>query len=795
MARKKKTRKTRSQRRRARKKNARCEPTRERKKPSDGIQLPNGFSTPVVKHFSSDNPFASFTDEQKRELAGSIGDEAARNFERGIEELGSAVRFHDPIELLSTAAVYCLHKGVGPSTDFTDDGPYPQAFVEVLQSMCLRFTLDEFDSTAVLHPYLFRILDLCEQCSKAFGMKRFASFSDTASTDRGLLLAIESARLQTQVMRNWGYPQHMRKIIRELLEPLESEITAHVGVGAIVLLELMDQLSDRSCERLSEFTRTLGVAFRQTNLRKMIHECCRLTGSSEADADHIFQVMKSHPGSRDEKRAFVLSYFHQLLPNLFLFTLEDCVELVPSEIDASQLQAVLDELSFEFGELASENVEHLMMQSKIRTRPLVKIDESEYFLPVNGLFNSFFLEIVEAWIKAHDNLKIRYHKRRATFLEVTLERLLQGAFPGCLVRTGTTWVSPHDAKEYENDCLVVCGPVALVFEAKSERVDDAARRGAVKTLTDHYETLVNEPAEQASRFAGLLEDGQGVTRFKTRKGDEYELNLSDIRRAICISVTLDSFPAATLCRRHLVESGLSEANQRPAINLSLSDLMVALEVLESPAIRLHYLWRRIEWEEHVIYLGDEEDLLVYYLSNGLVRPMAEDLETTSVFLYGNSVQLHRYYMAKWVEPETSIPLPRRILTAWWSSLIRRIEALEQPSKWDMACVLLDLCLEQQREFELRFQELVQAVRQQGNEGGENGLMFFGHGTEPEGAIVGFAYRRLSTTERNRQATELGAQAQEESHARRVVIIGRDVERLNDPYDFLGVVETDEHAND
>ncbi|MDA4133580.1 MAG: hypothetical protein OK454_10740, partial [Thaumarchaeota archaeon] len=176
--------------------------------------------------------------------------------------------------------------------------------------------------------------------------------------------------------------------------------------------------------------------------------------------------------------------------------LEECLKGLPAQSDRTKVQAVLDSLSFQFVDLASENPQHLMMQSKIRTRPLIRVADGTYFLPVVGLVHSFFVEIVETILKPNEALKKRYHKRRAAFLEEELCRLLSSAFPGCPVHAGTTGISPLDGKEFENDCLVVVGPLALVFEAKSERVDDAARRGGTKTLLDHYGTLVQEPAKQ-----------------------------------------------------------------------------------------------------------------------------------------------------------------------------------------------------------------------------------------------------------------------------------------------------------
>lgn len=498
--------------------------------------------------------------------------------------------------------------------------------------------------------------------------------------------------------------------------------------------------------------------------------------------------MHSRPGSIDDKRFFLLSYFHQFLPDLFTFTAEHCAASLADGTSVTQLQRVLDDLSFRFGDLAGENPEHLMMQSKIRTRPMIAVDEGTYFVPILGLFNSFFVEIIESWLRTHPDLKDRYHRRRASYLEDSLNSLLVASFPGSIIHTGITWTDQSNGKTYENDCLVVCGPLAIVFEAKSERVDDVAKRGGIRTLEDHYETLVSEPAEQATRLAKLLEEGAGVTHFRTTSGGEFDLNLSSIRRALCVSVTLDWFPAATLCWKQLLEGDLVSRDARPAINVSLADLLVVLEVLESPARRLHYFWRRAEWESTVEYVGDEEDLLVYYLSGGLAILRKEDgSPIDGMMLYGNSQELHRYYMAEWMESEDLPPRPRRILSDWWSSIIGRIELIDQPHRWDIACVLLDLDYEGQVEFERQFDDVVQTVSREGNDCGKNGLITYAHHTESVGAIVGFAYKSLSTQERNARAVDLAAQARRDAGAERVVVIGRDVQRLGQPYDFVAYV--------
>jgi hypothetical protein len=197
----------------------------------DSPTIPDGYSTPLMKNFAFENPFFGMTEEQRCEFAKSFGASVAKKFDEGLGQLVDAVKKHDPVELLATSAFYCLFKGVGPDTDFTDEGPYQQAIIEVLQSICLQHADDEFGSLPMLHPYLFRILDLSKECSKDFALRRFSALAEVDPDKRAVLMAIEGARLHTQMMRNWGYPQHMRKITHELLEPFEDEVHAQIGIG------------------------------------------------------------------------------------------------------------------------------------------------------------------------------------------------------------------------------------------------------------------------------------------------------------------------------------------------------------------------------------------------------------------------------------------------------------------------------------------------------------------------------------------------------------------------------------
>jgi len=107
--------------------------------------------------------------------------------------------------------------------------------------------------------------------------------------------------------------------------------------------------------------------FKKQSLRKTVSTFLRLTGKTDEHLDEMHKVIQSKPGPTDAKRFRLISYFHQFLPDCFTFSLEELAGMVPESIKPDELRATLDSLAFKFGDLASENPEHLVMQSKIRT--------------------------------------------------------------------------------------------------------------------------------------------------------------------------------------------------------------------------------------------------------------------------------------------------------------------------------------------------------------------------------------------------------------------------------------------
>ena len=193
--------------------------------------------------------------------------------------------------------------------------------------------------------------------------------------------------------------------------------------------------------------------------------------------------------------------------------------------------------------------------------------------------------------------------------------LLKKYFPQERVLRGLSWRDASDGKEYENDVVVLIDRTALLFEAKSGKVSDAAKRGADRRLKREIEKLMVEPALQSKRLMDLLENDRRVHRFQTSTGEQ-TIDSGQIDRFVRTNITFNIIGALSSHWPELVEAEIIDADAVQIPTMSLSDLDVVCEVRKDQATMVHYLNRRKSFEANASYFADEYDLLAFYLRNG-----------------------------------------------------------------------------------------------------------------------------------------------------------------------------------
>ena len=393
---------------------------RRRDKPGmhDGsFYMPEGYSTPIIHTFSHETIGERVPLDRRITALHGIGEEAAKRLATNTGNLNTRLQRLDPYELLAAASFYCLFHPIGTDSDVTKDGRYSQAVVEILQSACLARPLTCFERKPTFHPQLFELLEIAKSCLDDAMLREFA---DVEAGDNGLSavdFVSSSARGYTRGIRNWGYPQHMRRIVRELFKPLESEIAKSAGVTVDSLIHLTDSISAYVCAQAMSLIESLRPVLRKRTAPEMASAFSKFLGEDERTKPQLAALMREQKASTEQARIMMIAFMHQFFLGIFTLSIEKTLELCNSRIQEDSMKRLLDGMSLSFGSLSDTPFEHLLTQSPIRLQPLIPVAEDAYFVPIPGLLNSFCMELAEGLIDRASPLWDRYLCRRSEYLE------------------------------------------------------------------------------------------------------------------------------------------------------------------------------------------------------------------------------------------------------------------------------------------------------------------------------------------------------------------------------------------
>ena len=212
--------------------------------------------------------------------------------------------------------------------------------------------------------------------------------------------------------------------------------------------------------------------------------------------------------------------------------------------------------------------------------------------------------------------------------------------------------------------------------------------------------------------------------------------------------------------------------------MSLADLGILLEFLQSPFELLHYLTRRASFEKRRTFIADELDLLALYLRTGLSGADLPEVRHT-LGLYGLSHELDHYFQQT---PSTPVPKPQRQVCDWWKRILEEISRRRVPRRFELGCILLDLSFEWQQEFEKRAQTLCTAVKN------KEGTWVRVDSEVSDAAIVAVPVRTHLYPERGEIVNRAALQAIEEAKAKIAVVILIDVDGGYWPYSGIYVID-------
>jgi hypothetical protein len=616
-----------------------------------------------------------------------VGRESKRTYDSSLARLHSLILQTDPIKLLSNLAVYGSFHSEGSEPELEETHPHLQLHFELMQAFVLMHDMAEYAPAVVVQPTLVQeVVDLVKQVADSLGLKGLAVAS-TPKTDleRARLFSQASVRLHTIAVRNAGYVSQLRRLHRELTTPLDDAIEAETGLKLTLLLEFLWNVNELIERRVNEDHRKMASVFEATKIEDAVSAYYSEYPGLIGDPRLTVALLRRQGATLENAKVFLLFHRELSFPHYFTLSWDDLVSCYPESVSVEKLRQAMDCWSLSFGQLAGRDPDHFFLDNPVWTQPFIRLEDDSYFCPVSGVLWSFALRLIEEFVSTRTTLTERYEKRRDKFLEAQVELLVRKAFPSAQVFAGSNWTDSVLNRNGENDCLVVLGDIALVFECKAGRISDKALRALPDRLTRTLKDLAAKPADQARNFIALLERDPRLHNFVGNHGAVNRVDVSGVRRFVPISVTWETFGAFRLRWPVLQSAGFIPSEAKPTVTLSLADLEVVLDILDSELRRLHYFVQRSDLEFNESVISDEIDLLAHYLDAGFKGADLAIAQDQWVDLSMQSKRIDPVFEAN--PSDRPLTWPGTRLSPLWQSLLNDLST-RRPEGWVYASLLL-----------------------------------------------------------------------------------------------------------
>lgn len=470
----------------------------------------------------------------------------------------------------------------------------------------------------------------------------FIENADGSSGERELLL--QQLRLEYKVDRMPGYAVHLERVDDEVFGKHRDYYRSGLGFDPGDVIRVTRR-----------HTRWVNLVFRSA-------------------LDSLTDALNSETPNPGAAQA----YFEALNA----VTLWDPYDVADSTgVAVEQVTAMLDFFSAEYGCQPEFRVPG--DPNLARTHPCVKLDDGIYLVPDAWSLSAVVHQRLATEPKRTNFDPRKYYKHRQDAHERLVADALEKVFGASNVHS-TQHYDLANGAHGEIDSLV-CAEWPLVVEAKAVALTESGRRGAPLRVDTKVKEILGKALDQTDRALTYVLDENGRSFAPTENGPLIELLPDDVHGGTAVIVTFERIDP-------FASSGLAAAGDvnRPTWVVSITDLLMVVDILTDPGAFHHYARIRAEMYSASASVFAEADALGEYLVDRLsiVDTAVEDAR----ILIGYSCDaLNNFYTRQEVglaadKPTTGVPeeiieaLASTQLQSGWVMCAEAIMA-EPPSRW------------------------------------------------------------------------------------------------------------------
>ncbi|MFZ1321996.1 MAG: hypothetical protein WAT71_10625 [Ignavibacteria bacterium] len=743
------------------------------------------YSPTKMKFFQIPNPMDGIPMEERRKVIREMGIKAETDFQIEFPKLQDWFRKYDALYLLSFCAVYFLSNPEGTNPEVRDGHlDFYHHYLELLQAFAL--TMDRNVTAKPLQEDASELEKVMKKVSELMSMRGFAIPDGISENELHKYYVIQTIRNQTAAVRNSFYPFQIKRYYSDILSNLVSEFENYYGLNPVTLIDCLEKMGEELNNKLNIHLNKVRQFFKEKNYKKIFeayHSAFPDTvKGSEEEQEKLYEQMGKNP---ETLKASLVAHSDLKLESIFTFTVDEIAKLYGDETNKEKIQSIFDLWSIKFGDLKDRKYEHFILDNPVLKQPFVAIADGKYYCGIMGILFHFIPIIIEGLItNIGQGTKEKYERIRAKYLEKEVEKLFRNGFPDSLISSNNKWTDDVTGQIYENDLLLTIDNFCIVVECKAGYVDPPARRGAELRLIDTFEDLILKPSQQANRIIEYLKTRNGISKFTDGSGKEIEIDSSKIKYFIPLSITFEQLGSISANLKQIIEAGFIDASNPLVPSISLGDLEIIFELLETQLQKIHYFLRRSQIEKNMDYYADELDLLAFYINNAFAIGEAE-FDHIPMNLNTMFGELEYYYLAK--QDGVTVLKPAMKFSKWWSDILNVIEKKKIGYWVETGCILLSIQNKDQETFEKRFKHLLEKVATGKAKNKYNWLSLQSGPERRKFIIVGFPYFPnlfQNKEDRNSMIAGILEKANEGLDCEGMLCLGVSANHLHYPYSLL-----------
>ena len=386
-----------------------------------------------------------------------------------------------------------------------------------------------------------------------------------------------------------------------------------------------------------------------------------------------------------------------------LFDLQKVTNLPAKLLEALSLSAGEDK---EFMDKDEPYAGWALKRYPSRFKPFLKVDGRYYCFHEHNLADHIYRALEKAILNAEPSYKDKWQIKQGEIGEEYTFELFAKLLPGAEIYRNVKYKwHPNRNKSKKGTCeadgIIIFDDNLFIVEVKSGAFSPHSPITDSEGFPKSMKNLLEKPYTQGQRLYEYLKEHENGAPLSDRDGDHLiDIRLSDYRRITICCVTLEQLADFGGQLNELKKIGIDiDIEEHPVWAISIDDLRVYADLIQSPSVFCHYLEKRNDTLTKLrnFKITSELDHYGAYLQyNNYVEYFYADQELDLIQPNAFRGAIDIYYNELLIEKQPSPP--SKNTTPIIKQIIEIADSQQMPGRCRLVSDLLNLTAKEQDEF-------------------------------------------------------------------------------------------------